>query len=120
YGYGNSPYFLVENAWRPDNPNAEFPRLTAYKASISAHNAHKNCGWVRKGNYLRLKSVQIGYSLPKKWIEGAKLQQVRLQATGSNLFTFDHLKYLDPEIPNVNNGFYPQQRIFAFGVNVTF
>lgn len=120
YGYGNSPYFLVENAWRPDNPNAEFPRLTAYKASLSAHNAHKNSGWVRKGDYLRLKSLQIGYSLPKKWIEGAKLQQVRFHATGSNLFTFDHLKYLDPEMPNVNNGFYPQQRIYAFGVNVTF
>src|SRR5690606_22528438 len=39
YGYGNSPYFLVENAWRPDNPDAEFPRLTAYKAQLSAHNA---------------------------------------------------------------------------------
>lgn len=120
YGYGNSPYFLMENAWRPDNPNAEFPRMTAYKASLSAHNAHKNSGWVRKGDYLRLKSVQIGYSLPQAWITGAKIQQVRLYATGSNLFTFDHLKYLDPEMPNVNNGFYPQQRIYAFGVNVTF
>ncbi|PRD52724.1 SusC/RagA family TonB-linked outer membrane protein [Sphingobacterium gobiense] len=120
YGYGNSPYFLVENAWRPDNPDAEFPRLTAYKAQLSAHNAHKNSGWERKGDYLRLKSVQIGYTLPQRWIAGAKLQQVRFYATGSNLMTFDYLKYLDPEMPNVNNGFYPQQRIYAFGVNVTF
>ncbi|NGM60802.1 TonB-dependent receptor [Sphingobacterium sp. SGG-5] len=120
YGYGNSPYFLVENAWRPDNPDAEFPRLTSYKAGLSPHNAHKNSGWERKGDYLRLKAVQIGYTLPKKWTSGAKLQQVRLYATGSNLFTLDYLKYLDPEMPNVNNGFYPQQRIYAFGVNVTF
>lgn len=120
YGYGNSPYFLVENAWRPDNPNAEFPRLTSYKAQLSPHNAHINSGWVRKGDYLRLKSVQIGYTLPKSWVSGAKLEKVRLYATGSNLLTFDHLKYLDPEMPNVNNGFYPQQRIYAFGVNVTF
>jgi hypothetical protein len=40
--------------------------------------------------------------------------------TGSNLFTFDKLKYLDPEMPNVNNGFYPQQRIMAAGVNLSF
>ena len=120
YGYGNSPYFLVENAWRPDNTDAEFPRLTSYKAGLSPHNAHKNSGWERKGDYLRLKSVQIGYTLPKKWTSGAKIQQLRLYATGSNLFTLDYLKYLDPEMPNVNNGFYPQQRIYAFGVNVTF
>jgi len=120
YGYGNSPYFLVENAWRPDNPNAEFPRLTAYKAQLSAHNAHINSGWQRRGDYLRVRAVQLGYSFPQRWIAPAKLQQLRLTVTGSNLFTFDYLKYLDPEMPNVNNGFYPQQRIFAFGVNVTF
>jgi len=56
YGYGNSPYFLVENAWTPDNPNAEFPRLSAYKAPLTAHNAHINSGWVRDGGYLRVKS----------------------------------------------------------------
>lgn len=120
YGYGNSPYFLVENAWTPDNPNAEFPRLSAYKAPLSAHNAHINSGWIRNGAYLRLKAVQFGYTIPKKVIGRAGIQQVRLYATGSNLFTWDHLKYLDPEMPNVNNGFYPQQRIYSFGVNLTF
>src|SRR5690606_18097520 len=70
YGYGNSPYFLVENAWRPDNPDAEFPRLTSYKAGLSPLNAHKNSGWERKWDYLRLKAVQIGYTLPKTWTSG--------------------------------------------------
>ncbi|MFC3196093.1 SusC/RagA family TonB-linked outer membrane protein [Parapedobacter deserti] len=120
YGYGNSPYYLVENSWRPDNPNAEFPRLTAYRANLSANNAHINSGWERRGDYLRVRSMQLGYSFPHRWIAPARLQQLRLTVTGSNLFTFDYLKYLDPEMPNVNNGFYPQQRIFAFGVNVTF
>ncbi|WP_164126369.1 SusC/RagA family TonB-linked outer membrane protein [Sphingobacterium luzhongxinii] len=120
YGYGNSPYFLVENAWRPDNTDAEFPRMTAYKAQLSSHNAHINSGWIRKGDYLRVKSLQLGYTLPQDWTKQAKIQKVRLVATGSNLFTFDYLKYLDPEMPNVNNGFYPQQRVFSFGVNVTF
>lgn len=121
YGYGNSPYFLVENSWRPDNPDAEFPRLSAYKATgMSSHNAHKNSGWIRKGDYVRLKSIQFGYTLPKSVLNSVKIENLRLFVTGFNLLTLDHIKYLDPEMPNVNNGFYPQQRIFSFGVNVTF
>lgn len=120
YGSGNSPYFLMENAWRPDNMNAEYPRLTANKVGVSPHNANGNSGWLRKGDYLRLKSVQLGYTLPKSLLDKAKMDNVRLFVTGSNLFTWDHLKFIDPEMPNVNLGFYPQQRIYAFGLSVTF
>ncbi|WP_173003064.1 TonB-dependent receptor [Chitinophaga sp. SYP-B3965] len=120
YGYGNSPYFLVEGAWTPDNPNAEFPRLTSYKAALTAHNAHINSGWVRDGGYLRVKSMQLGYTIPASWMKQAKIQQFRVYVSGFNLFTFDKLKYLDPEMPNVNNGFYPQQRILSAGVNLSF
>ena len=120
YGYGNSPYFLVENSWTPDNPNANSPRLTSYKASLSPHNANANSGWIRDGSYLRLKSVQLGYTLPPGLLGKAKIQQIRFYVSGFNLVTWDKLKYLDPEMPNVNNGFYPQQRMFSAGVNVTF
>lgn len=120
YGYGNSPYFLVEDSWTPDNPNAAFPRLTAYKSTLSSHNAHINSGWVRDGSYLRLKSVQLGYRIPARLLNRIKVQQVRFYVSGFNLITWDKLKYLDPEMPNVNNGFYPQQRMFSGGVNITF
>ncbi|MFD2555707.1 TonB-dependent receptor [Sphingobacterium tabacisoli] len=120
YQNGNTPYFLAENSWSTDNPNAEFPRLTAGKATLGAHNAHANSGYLRNGAYLRLKSAQLGYSLPKHLVEKAKLGGVRLHFTASNLFTWDHLKYFDPEMPNVTNGFYPQQRLFAFGASVIF
>ncbi|RXK82886.1 SusC/RagA family TonB-linked outer membrane protein [Filimonas effusa] len=120
YNFGNSPYFLVEDAWTPDNPNAAFPRLSSYKASLTAHNANANSGWVRDGSYVRLKSLQIGYSLPSKWLQAAKIQQLRLYVSGFNLITWDKLKYLDPEMPNVNNGFYPQQRMISGGMNITF
>lgn len=120
YGYGNSPYFLVQNSWTPDNPNAAFPRLTAYKSTLSSNNAHINSGWIRDGSYLRLKSAQIGYSIPAKVLNNIKVQQVRVYVSGFNLFTWDKLKYLDPEMPNVNNGFYPQQRMLSAGLNVTF
>ncbi|MFD2885585.1 SusC/RagA family TonB-linked outer membrane protein [Chitinophaga cymbidii] len=120
YGYGNSPYFLVENAWTPDNPNAEFPRLSAYKAQLTAHNAHINSGWVRDGSYLRLKSMQLGYNVPQQMLDRANIQSLRIFVTGYNLVTWDKLKYLDPEMPNVNNGFYPQQRMYSAGVNLSF
>lgn len=119
YNFGNSPYYLVEDSWTPDNPGAKFPRLSSYKATLSAHNAHANSGWVRDGSYVRLKSAQLGYTIPSKWLSAVKLKQVRFYVSGFNLFTWDKLKYLDPEMPNVNNGFYPQQRMVSGGVNIT-
>lgn len=120
YNYGNAPYYLVEDSWTPDNPGAKYPRLTAYRASMSAHNAHANSGWVRDASYLRLKSAQLGYNVPKRWLNVVKVQQVRLYVSGFNLITWDKLKYLDPEMPNVNNGFYPQQRMYSGGASITF
>lgn len=120
YGYGNSPYFLVEDSWTPDNPSAAFPRLTAYKSSLTAHNAHINSGWIRDGSYLRLKSIQLGYNVPQQLLDKAKIQSLRFFLSGFNLITWDKLKYLDPEMPNVNNGFYPQQKMYSAGVNLSF
>jgi hypothetical protein len=48
-----------------------------------------------------------------------KVEQARIFVAAFNLFTFDHLKYMDPEMPNVNNGFYPQQRMITVGTNIT-
>lgn len=119
YGYGNSPYYLVEQSWSPSNPNAKYPRLTSGGVSLSPHNANQNSGFIVNNDYIRLKSVQIGYTLPKSLLK-SKIERVRFYVTGFNLFTWDKLKYLDPEMPNVNNGFYPQQKMISGGVNLTF
>lgn len=120
YNYGNSPYYLVEDSWTPENPGAKMPRLTSYKATLSAHNANANSGFVRDGSYLRLKSMQIGYTFPSRWMANAKVQSLRVYVSGFNMFTWDKLKYIDPEMPNVNNGFYPQQKMYSGGLNITF
>jgi hypothetical protein len=120
YGGGNSPYYLVEQAWTPTNKNARFPRLTSDGVSLSPHNANANSGYVVHSGYLRLKSAQIGVSLPENLLRRIKFQQCRLYVSGFNLFTWDKLKYIDPEMPNVNNGFYPQQRMVSVGANITF
>jgi len=119
YGYGNSPYYLVEQAWRPDNPNAKYPRLTSGGVSLSPHNANANSGFIISNDYLRLKAIQLGYTLPKRLFK-SKIEKMRFYVSGFNLFTWDKLKYLDPEMPNVNNGFYPQQKMISGGVNLIF
>lgn len=76
--------------------------------------------WVEDGAYVRLKSLQIGYTLPSEWTATAGIKKVRAYFAGGNLFTLSHLKHLDPEMPGVNQGYYPQQRTFEFGLNVSF
>ena len=76
---------------------------------------------MKKGDYLRFKDFQIGYTLPATWLNAAGIQKVRFFVEGSNLFTIDNLPTgVDPESPRVNNGYYPQQRTFLGGVNITF
>ncbi|MDE6402187.1 MAG: SusC/RagA family TonB-linked outer membrane protein [Muribaculaceae bacterium] len=121
YEGGNSPVYLVENAWTPENPGAEFPRLEA-TMSYSNNNGYASSLWYRNGNYLRLKTAQVGYTFPTRWVKRAGITRLRLYAEGYNLLTFSGLnKYnIDPESPAVNNGYYPQQRTFAVGVNLSF
>lgn len=116
---GNSPVFLVENSWTPENTNAEFPRLSI--VNVSSNNAFASTFWYRNGNYLRLKSFQIGYTIPSTFIYPLGIKKIRFYIEGSNILTFSKLtKYnIDPEQPGVNNGYYPQQRTFSFGLNFT-
>lgn len=116
-GWDNAPYYLVENSWRPDNTNAEYPRLSTV---AYANNAQVSDFWKRNGAYVRLKNVTLGYTLPQSWVKKAGISNLRLFASGHNLFTFTEFKYLDPESANVIQGYYPQQRTFTFGVDVTF
>lgn len=120
YNFGNSPYYLIEQAWRPDNPNATLPRLTANRAGYPNHNGWMNSQYVVNGAYLRLKTVQLGFNVPRPLMQRFKVEGARFYLAGFNLFTWDHLDYLDPEMPNANNGFYPQQKMMTFGANITF
>lgn len=118
--YGNSPTYLVENSWTPENTNAEFPRLCAVPQNNN--DAYASTFWYKNGNYLRLKSAQIGYTIPHDLIKKAGINNLRVFVEGFNLFTWSGLKKynIDPEAPAVNNGYYPQQRKISFGLNISF
>ncbi len=117
----NSPLFLVQNAWSIDNPNGTMPRLTTGSTKSGGDNGLASTFWTRKGDYLRLKSCQLGYTFPAKWMNKAGIQKLRVYVQASNLFTIDDLpEGFDPESPEVNNGYYPQQRTFMGGLTLTF
>ena len=117
----NSPLYLVQNAYTVLNPDGEFPRLTLGKQGHGGDNGLASTFWLRDGKYLRLKSAQLGYSLPRKWLKHIKVENFRIFIEGSNLFTIDGLpEGIDPESPGVNNGYYPQQRTVMGGISLTF
>lgn len=90
---------------------------------------YRNSSWyVQNGSFCKIKTVQIGYTFPKKIVEATKVfSSLRLYVSGENLFTFTKFKYMDPEVPNGNalnmgieNLGYPNPRTFTVGVNVQF
>ncbi|MFA6704221.1 MAG: TonB-dependent receptor, partial [Bacteroidales bacterium] len=108
----------VTGAWTEENPNAKYPRLTV--SSPTNNNGLASTFWYKNGTYLRLKTTQIGYTIPSKILDYAKIKNLRVYIEGSNLFTLDKLpKGIDPESPGVNNGYYPQQRTFMCGITIT-
>jgi hypothetical protein len=80
--------------------------------------------YLEDGDYLRLKVVQFGYSLPKDAISQIGASKVRFYVTGENLFTFTKYTGYDPEIGGgvfgIDKGVYPQARTFLFGANLQF
>jgi hypothetical protein len=119
-GVDNSPLYLVENSWRPDNTDAEYPRLSVAGAASGSYNAHISDFWKKNGAYMRLKNVTIGYTLPARWMNKINVDALRLFVSGNNLFTATEFKWIDPESMNVPTGYYPQQRTVSFGVDLSF
>lgn len=91
-------------------------------AEVGNANGWASSWWMRNADYLRLKNAQISYTIDSNYLKAAGIGGVRLSFTGSNLFTWSGLnKYgIDPEAPEISNGYYPQQRTYEFGVSVTF
>lgn len=104
--------------WTPENPIANVPKLTT-KAAGSSNNNLASTYWQRDASYLRLKNVELAYSLPTKAIRSIGLEELRIFVNGQNLLTFDKLDNIDPEISG-NGIVYPLQRAFSAGVNIKF
>ena len=101
--------------WTPDNPNASYPRFT-YQLT---HNQRFSTFWLEDASYLRLKNIQLGYTLPGRLIERFRLTRLRVFVSADNLFTKTNFFYAyDPETPVSTGGYYPQVKTFIFGINL--
>ena len=100
-----------------NNPNAIVPRLGG-----AASNSWGSDYRLVNASYLRLKTMSIGYTFPKKWMNKIKIADLRLYIAGTNLFTISKLnKYkLDPEAPSsMATSYYPLMRTFTIGLNIS-
>lgn len=98
-----------------EDVNAAYPRLT-YGANPNNYRA--STFWLRDGSYLRLKTLDIGYSLPKTLVNKAHLSGVRFFFIGTNLFTFTNFKLWDPELGSSTGKAYPLNKTLSVGVSV--
>lgn len=122
---GNFGCFFEEhlNRWTPETAStATYPVLKKVGAKGDTNNYYPSTFRLKDGSYIRLKNVQLGYSIPKKLLKGSPLNSVRFYANGYNLYTWAYVDYVDPEMdPNQTNGyFYPQQKVYNVGLNIQF
>ncbi|MET6997587.1 SusC/RagA family TonB-linked outer membrane protein [Chitinophaga defluvii] len=115
-GVNNVIREYYDNRYTPSNPNARYP---AIDEGNNPNNYMLSDFWMRNGNYLRLRNVEIGYNLPALVTERLKLKSLRFFVNGMNLYTWDHLKFMDPESDNGTGG-YPLQRSLNVGLQVDF
>lgn len=106
-----------KDRWSPENPNAKYPRL----AFGESNNEQASTFWLRDASYLRVKNVQIGYTLPASIVKKMSINRLRVFANGSNVASFDRfLNGYDVEAPVGAGNIYPQVKLYSFGLDVTF
>jgi TonB-linked SusC/RagA family outer membrane protein len=121
---GIMPFFLGgtvqeqhKDHWTPENPNATFPRL----AFSESNNEKISSFWLRNAAYLRLKNIQLGYSLPTALTQRAGISNVRFFVNGQNLLTWDKFwNGYDVESPVGTGRSYPQVKMVSFGIDASF
>ena len=131
---GRQPYFLpgggtttegnayaanIDDRWteQNQNPYAFWPRLS-YGPNVNNYRA--STWWKKDMSFLRCKTIEVGYTLPHKWLENLYVKSCRVFVSGNNLFCFSSFKLWDPEL-GTNDGLkYPMNRSVMFGLDVNF
>ncbi|MGQ1889288.1 TonB-dependent receptor [Thermophagus sp. OGC60D27] len=107
---------IHNDSWTETNKEASFPRLSSY-----GHNYVSSSFWIESGAYLRLKNMQLGYTLPETLSNKVGISRCRLYLGGQNLLTWSKLNDygIDPENPQ-DSRYYPQVKVYTIGVNIDF
>lgn len=121
-GAGNL-YSNIDDRWTEENPNqnAFYPRLSyGAETPSNRNNFQPSTWWVRDMSFLRLKTLQISYNLPRHWVEKVHLRNASVYVMGNNLFTLSKFKLWDPELNTNNGSSYPNTTSYSIGVNLSF
>lgn len=126
YLYGQGIQTFVEGGsvqeqhkdnWTIDNRDAKFPRL----AFNETNNIQNSSFWMKNAAYVRLKNIQLGYTIPSKLLSKTPISHLRFYVSGDNLLTLDSFwNGFDVEAPVGNGGYYPQMKTISFGMDVRF
>ncbi len=132
--YSWHPKDVVENMWSETNPDAYYPRLRGYTAlNARGELTYNQTRYLQNAAYVRLKNLNIGYNLPSRWINKAKLSSARVYLSGQNLWTwspmFKYTRNMDPENieradPELNSNAgqgmaYPILKTYTFGLSLS-
>ena len=116
--WGNILTDVVGNYWslgKNEDIHAKYPRLTY---GNNSNNNRASTYWLRDGSYLRLKNLEIGYTLPKAFVSSMHIQNVRFYFMATNLLTFSEFDLWDPELGSSNGQQYPLSRTFTLGMTI--
>ncbi|MBQ8673436.1 MAG: TonB-dependent receptor [Bacteroides sp.] len=111
-GWTNS---IVCDYWTPENPTNDYPRPNFNKNTSMLYTSTLA---YRKGNFMKIKDITLGYSFPKQWIAKAHFSKLRIYTTLKNFFTFSKFDDYDPERDGANS--YPMTKQIVFGLNASF
>jgi len=119
----NRPSWILDR-WTGEGTSNKIPRMTAVNPN---RNWRSSDLYIKDGSYLRLKTLQLGYTLPAYLTKKASIQKLRIYISGENLLTFTDYDGFDPEVASgeyttigIDRGIYPQSRIISLGANITF
>lgn len=122
-GQNSGGYYNVfsnyEDRWTEDNPSQDvfYPRLTYGPNEI---NSKPSTWWLKDMSFLRLKNIEIGYSLPRKLADRSFISGARVFVRGTNLLTFSKFKFWDPELNSADGAKYPLMMSFSAGLEFKF
>lgn len=109
------------NRWTPTNTNTDIPRFVAGSANFSTVSDF----YLESGSFVRVKNLQVGYTVPAKWTSRAKINSLRFYVAVDNAFTITKYTGFDPELGatsplslGIDRGVYPQSRTFRFGATI--
>jgi len=115
YNGTNIRKWQAEDFWTSENPNASMPRLTA---GTSHSNFEVSDFWVFDASYIRLRNIQVGYTIPEKYTDKVRMTSVRLFFLGENMFTRSKMPAgVDPNVPN-GDTYFPISKLYSFGINI--